>query len=245
MKLVRFVFKLIVGALGILLGFTAVITILLAIVEGDAQSIYLLTIAVIFGVPTWICFWLYRKIGAADSAQLQEQTQDHDLPEQPSVTVRMGEREVTWLYDEYPTTFVRRWVERAESLAELVNEHKLTAQFSDESFNMELCDRDEVLPRVHKHIFRDDIDCDVQQYFEISMGIEEYEMDKYRPIYVYSATISVEVFDDEQRYVNKTLISEDSETADIRTVKSVINKYVDAKETARKILRRYYEVDAD
>ena len=68
MVLIRFVFKIIVGALGALLGLTAMVTILLALLEGDARPIYLITIAIIFGVQTWICYWLYKKISAADLA---------------------------------------------------------------------------------------------------------------------------------------------------------------------------------
>ena len=62
MVLIRFVFKIIVGALGALLGLTAVVTILLAMLESDIQPLYLMTIAIIFGVPTWICYLLYKKL---------------------------------------------------------------------------------------------------------------------------------------------------------------------------------------
>ena len=239
MKLVRFVFKLIVGALGILLGFTAVITILLAIVEGDAQSIYLLTIALIFGIPTWICYWLYRKIGAADLAAT-EIVPDAPLA-QPTVTVTVGGREAVWEFGEYSQSFIQRWIERAEKLTAVAKQYDIQADFVDDSsFHLHFYDTTEMLPWVSYELFPEEISADIQDYFEIDMDVEEYEMDKFRASYRYTAYLSVEVFGDEKRYVYKTLVDEDGEATDIRTVQSVIKKYGAAKIKAREIISEYY-----
>jgi hypothetical protein len=239
MVLIRFVFKIIVGALGALLGLTAVVTILLAMLESDIQPLYLMTIAIIFGVPTWICYLLYKKISAAD-LDASDIVPDA-APAQPTVTVRVGGREVIWELGEYSQSFIQRWIERAETIIELARQYDIQADFRDDSsFYLEFYDTTETLPNDALNLFPHEIDVSIDEYFEIVMQVEEYELNKYRPTYKYTAAISVEVFGDEQRYVDKTLINEDGEATDIRTVQSVIKKYGAAKINAREIISDYY-----
>ena len=237
--LIRFVFKIIVGALGALLGLTAIVTILLSLLESDVEPIYFITIAVIFGVPTWICYWLYQKISVADLAVTDITP---NAPQaQPTVTVRVGGREAVWEFGEYSQSFIQRWVERAEKLTAVAQEYDIQADFRDDSsFHLHFYDTTDTLPWVSHELFPEEIYADIQDYFEIEMDVDEYEMDKFRPIYNYTACLSVEVFGDEKRYVDKTLINEDGEATDIRTVQSVIKKYGAAKLQARKIISEYY-----
>ena len=239
MLLIRFVFKIIVGALGALLGLTAIVTILLALLESDVQPLYLMTIAIIFGVPTWICYWLYKKISAADMAA-SEVVADA-LPERPTVKVRVAGREVIWELGEYTQSFIQRWIERAETIIELAMRYDIQADFRDDSsFYLEFHDTNQTLPEDALNLLPDEIDVSVDEYFEIVMQVEEYELNKYRPTYKYTAAISVEVFGDEKRYVNKALVNENGEATDIRTVQSVIKKYGAAKLQAREIISEYY-----
>lgn len=238
MVLIRFVFKIIVGALGALLGLTGLVTILLALLEGNAQPIYLITIAIIFGVPTWICYWLYKKISAADLAA--SDIVPDEMPAQPTVTVSVGDREAVWEFGEYSQSFIQRWVERAEKLTALAKQYDIQADFRDDSsFHLHFYDTTDTLPWVSHELFPEEIYADIQDYFEIEMNVDEYEMDKFRPIYTYTAYLSVEVFG-EERYVDKTLVNENGEVTDIRTVQSVIKKYGAAKIKAREIISEYY-----
>lgn len=239
MVLIRFVFKIIVGALGALLGLTGLVTILLALLEGDAKPIYLITIAIIFGVPTWICYWLYQKIIAADLAA-SNGVPDAPLA-QPTVTVSVGNREAVWEFGEYSQSFIQRWVERAEKLTALAKQYDIQADFRDDSpFHLHFYDTTDTLPWISHELFPEEIYADIEDYFEIEMDVDEYEMDKFRPSYRYTAYLSVEVFGDEKRYVDKTLVNEDGEATDIRTVQSVIKKYGAAKIKAREIISEYY-----
>ena len=239
MALIRFVFKIIVGALGALLGLTAIVTILLSLLESDVEPIYLITIAVIFGVPTWICYWLYQKISVADLAVTDITP---NAPQaQPTVTVRVGGREAVWEFGEYSQSFIQKWVERAEKLTSVAQQYDIQADFDDgSSFHLHFHDTTATLPHDAQELLSDNIDVDIQDYFEIEMKVDEYEMDKFRPIYDYTASMSVEVFSDEKRYVDKNLIDERGETTDSRTVQSVIKKYWAAKMEARKIISEYY-----
>ena len=239
MVLIRFVFKIIVGALGALLGLTGLATILLALLEGNAEPIYLITIAIIFGVPTWMCYWLYQKISAADLAA-SDIKQDVPLA-QPTVTVSVGDREAVWEFGEYSQSFIRRWIERAEKLTALAKQYDIQADFIDDSpFYLDFHDTTETLPRDEYILLSDEVDASVDEYFEIVMQVEEYELGKFRPIYDYTASLSVEVYGDKERFVDETLIDEYGETTDSRVIQSLIKKYGSAKTKARKIISEYY-----
>ena len=240
MVLIRFVFKIIVGALGALLGLTGLVTILLALLEGDAQPIYLITIAIIFGAPTWICYWLYQKISAADLAAVKVATNRPTM--QHSVTVSVDGRDIKqWEFGEYPQWFIRRWIERAETLTAFAKRYDIKADFCDDgSFHAVFSDTVKTLSDDIFNRLPDELDTSSDDYFEIVMQVEEYELNKFRPIYNYSASISIEVFSDTEQHINKTLIDETGETADIRIVQSLIKKYWAAKLKARKIISEYY-----
>lgn len=239
MALIRFVFKIIVGALGALLGLTGLVTILLALLEGSAQPIYLITIAIIFGVPTWICYWLYKKISAADLAA--SDIVPDATPAQPTVTVSVGDREAVWEFGEYSQSFIQRWVERAEKLTALAKQYDIQADFLDDSpFYLDFRDTTETFSRDEYKLLSDEVDVNVDEYFEIVMQVEEYKLGKFRPTYNYTAALSVDVNGDEIRHIEKTLIDQNGETTDSRTVQSVIKKYWAAKMEAREIISGYY-----
>jgi len=239
MVLIRFVFKIIVGALGALLGLTAIVTILLSLLESDVEPFYLITIAIIFGVPTWLCYWLYQKISVADAAA--SDITPNATQAQPTVTVSVGNREVVWEFGEYSQSFIQRWIERAEKLTALAKQYDIQADFRDDSpFHLHFYDTTHTLSWISHELFPEEIYADIEDYFEIEMDVDEYEMDKFRPSYRYTAYLSVEVFGDEKRYVDKTLVNEDGEATDIRTVQSVIKKYGAAKIKARETISEYY-----
>jgi len=139
-----------------------------------------------------------------------------------TITVRFGEQNETWDITEYPQSFVSKYIERATSVAELLEPLFMKPHIYD-VFHIEFLGDHNYWNKYGRVAETESGFITDQSYAAIEMSHEEYALNKYRVIYKITVHVLVHVeYDDPDKADFSFLLDDECKTTDIRRVKSTI-----------------------